>query len=257
MSDEPGPLVSVITAVLNGKHQISRCIESVRAQDYQNIEHIVYDGNSSDGTVELLRQYDDRIDLWRSESDKGVYDAWNKALADVRGDWICFLGSDDEFLPGAVSSYMALAAEFSRAEYLSSEVKWVHPSGYQRIYGAAWNWGKFAKFMCTAHVGSMHRRTLFERLGKFDISYRTAADYEFLLRAGCELNSAYMPVLTVVMRAGGISDSLKALDEQARAKILTGGRSKLIAAFERHIARTKFFIRPLRAALHMDTVREE
>ena len=123
------------------------------------------DGGSTDGTVDVLRRYDDRIALWKSEPDHGVYDAWNKSLREAHGEWICFLGADDEFLPGAVSAYMALAASNPQAEYLSSQVRWVHPSGYERIIGEPWRWRKFSKSMCTAHVGSMHRRSLFDRVG--------------------------------------------------------------------------------------------
>ena len=134
------PLVTVITAVYNGHKYMAGCLESVLRQDYPNIEHIVFDGASNDGTVGVLRQYDDRIAMWRSEPDAGVYDAWNKALAEARGEWICFLGVDDEFLPGAIRAYMALAAKNPQAEYLCSNVRWVHPSGYERMLGRPWTW---------------------------------------------------------------------------------------------------------------------
>jgi glycosyltransferase involved in cell wall biosynthesis len=197
-----------------------------------NIEHIVWDGDSTDGTIDVLRQYDDRIALWRSEPDRGIYDAWNKALFDARGEWICFLGADDEFLPGAVSAYMSLAAKNPLAEYLSSKVRVVHSSGYERTIGSLWTWRKFSKMMCTPHVGSMHRRSLFDRLGTYDTSYRIVADYELLLRARGQLRTAYMPVITVMMRAGGASFSRTMLTEKARAKVATGGRSKLLTAME-------------------------
>ncbi len=222
---------------------------------YPNIEHIVLDGGSSDGTVDVLRRFDDSIALWRSEPDKGVYDAWNKALAEARGEWICFLGVDDELLPGAVSAYMALATRNPQAEYLSSRVKWVRSSGYERIIGSPWTWRKFSKSMCTAHVGSMHRRSLFDRLGTYDTSYRMVADYELLLRARDQLKTAYMPVTTVMMRAGGVSCNREALEEQMRAKIASGGRTRALAAMERHIANAKFALRPLRYALGRMTVR--
>lgn len=244
-----GPLVTVITAVLNAAGTIKGCIESVLSQDYPNLEHIVLDGGSSDGTVDILRQYDDRIALWKSEPDRGIYDAWNKCLIEARGEWICFLGADDELLPGAVSAYMALAAQNPQAEYLSSKVKVVHSSGYERTIGSPWTWRKFSERMCTAHVGSMHRRSLVDRLGMYDTSYRIVADYELLLRARDQLNAAYMPVITAIMRAGGVSGTRKALEETARAKVETGGRSKVLAAVELHIASAKYVLRPLRAAL--------
>jgi glycosyltransferase involved in cell wall biosynthesis len=243
------PLVSVITSVLNGAETIRNCIESVLRQDYPNVEHIVIDGGSTDRTLEVLRQYDDRIALWRSQPDRGIYDAWNKALLEARGEWICFLGADDELLPDAVSAYMALAAKEPQAEYLSSKVKVVHSSGYVRIIGSPWTWRKFARAMCTPHPGSMHRRSLFDRLGTYDTSYRIAADYELLLRARDQLRAAYLPVTTAIMKAGGMSFTGRAIKEEARAKIETGGRSKLLAAMELCITSAKYVLRPLRSTL--------
>jgi len=248
------PLVTVVTAVYNGCRYIRGCLESVLRQDYPNIEHIVLDGGSGDGTVEVLKQFDDRIALWKSERDGGVYAAWNKALLEARGDWICFLGVDDEFLPGAIGAYMNLAAKNPRSEYLSSRVKWVYPSGHQRIIGRPWSWRDFSKYMCTAHVGSMHRRSLFDRLGKFDASYRIAGDYEFLLRAGRQLDAGYMPVITVMMRTGGLSDSNKAIEEAARAKVTTGGRNQALTAIELQVEKVKYKLRPLRHVLKRKTV---
>jgi glycosyltransferase involved in cell wall biosynthesis len=239
----------VITAVFNGVGTIKNCIQSVVIQEYPNIEHIVLDGGSSDGTVEVLRQYEDRIALWRSEPDLGVYDAWNKALIEARGEWICFLGADDEFLPGAVSAYMALAAKNPQAEYLSSRVNVVHSSGYRRTIGRAWTWREFSRVMCTAHVGSMHRCSLFVRLGRYNTSYRIVADYELLLRARDQLNTAHMPVITSIMKAGGMSDSFSALREASRARIETGGRSVRWAAIELRIAMLKYFVRKLFVSL--------
>jgi glycosyltransferase involved in cell wall biosynthesis len=244
------PLVTVVTAVFNGQPYVAGCLESVLRQDYPNIEHIVLDGGSTDGTVDVLREYNDRIALWKSEPDRGIYDAWNKALGEARGEWICFLGVDDEFLPGAVGAYMALAAEHPQAEYLSSKVNVIHPSGYVRVLGAPWNWKKFSKGMCTPHVGSMHRCSLLARLGEYDTSYRSAADYELLLRARDQLRAAYMPVLTVTIRAGGVSCNRRALDEQARAKVSTGGRSKILTSIEMYVEKAKtFFHPPVRYAL--------
>jgi hypothetical protein len=240
------PLVSVVTAVFNGRLYLEECLNSVLSQDYPNLEHIVMDGASTDGTVDALREYDDRIAFWQSEPDQGVYDAWNKGLREARGEWICFLGVDDQLLPGTVSAYMELAAKNPDAEYLSSRVEWLHPSGYSRTMGGPWTWREFSRHMCTAQVGSMHRRSLFDRLGAFDTSYRSSADYELLLRAGKGLKTAFLPATTVLMRAGGVSDGTAALEETRRAKITTGGRNPLRAAWEFHTARAKYALRPLR-----------
>jgi glycosyltransferase involved in cell wall biosynthesis len=237
------PLITVVTAVFNGQPYLAGCLDSVLQQDYPNIEHIVLDGGSNDGTVEELQAYGDRIAFWKSESDEGVYDAWNKGLQEARGEWICFLGADDELLPEAVSAYMELAMQNPNAEYLTSRVEWVHSSGCRRIIGHPWNWKEFSRWMCSAHVGSMHRRSLYNRLGNYDTSYRSAADYELLLRARGQLNAAYMPTVTVRMRAGGVSDSSRALAEAKRAKIDAGGRNTVLAELEFLIAKAKFALR--------------
>ena len=243
------PLVTVITAVLNGVDTIKSCIESVLRQDYPKIEHIILDGGSTDGTLDVLRQYDDRIALWKSAPDRGVYDAWNKALLEARGSWISFLGADDEYLPGAISAYMTLAASNPHAEYMSARVRLVHTSGYQRTAGRPWRWKEFSRWMCVSHVGSMHRRTLYDRLGNYDLSFGSAADYEFLLRARWELATAYMPRLTAIMRLGGLTDGPNAFADATRAKIATGRRNALLATAELRVANVRYFLRPLRRAI--------
>ncbi len=117
------PLVTVVTAVFNGQPYVAECLESVLSQDYPNIEHIVLDGGSSDGTLDVLRRYDDKIAFWKSESDKGVYDAWNKSLDLANGEWITFLGADDVYLPRAISTYIDLARNHPKAEFLKFESK--------------------------------------------------------------------------------------------------------------------------------------
>lgn len=240
------PLVTVITAVFNGKPYIDLCIESVLKQDYPNVEHIVIDGGSTDGTIDVLNKYSEQLAFWRSEPDNGVYDAWNKALAVANGEWICFLGADDEFQPGAISTYMKFASEHPELEYISSQERWVHSSGYERIRGGPWKWKRFIRSMCVAHVGSMHHRSLFKRLGTYDTSFGSAADYEFLLRAQSSLRAGFIPAITVMMRAGGMSNTLGAFAEATRAKIVTGGRNPVVAKIELLIAGVKFPLRPLR-----------
>ena len=94
------PLVSIITVVRNGQAYIQRCIDSVLAQSYPNIEHVIIDGASTDDTIDILKKNTHQIAFWLSEGDKGIYDAMNKAISYVNGEWILFLGSDDILLPG-------------------------------------------------------------------------------------------------------------------------------------------------------------
>ena len=213
------PIVSVITAVFNGVGTIRECMESVLSQDYPYIEHIIIDGGSTDGTVDVLREYENRLALWISEPDGGVFDAWNKGLDLAHGEWIAFLGADDTFLPGAISEYLQLARRNPSANFLTSRARLEHPSGYSPEFGGLWSWPRAARAMPSVHVGAMHRRNIFARYGRFDATYRIAGDYEFLLRAREDLNAAFMPTVTVAMGAGGLSDSTAGLVEAKRAKL--------------------------------------
>ena len=243
------PLVSIVTAVFNAQDCIANCIESVLYQNYPNMEHIIIDGGSTDNTVDLLRKYDDRVNLWVSEPDRGIYDAWNKGLKFARGEWIAFLGADDKYLPGAISAYMNFAVHFPAAEFLSSQAVLDHPSGHAPIFGGPWEWPRFSRAMTTIHVGTMQRRTLFERYGDFDTNYRSAADYEFLLRAGDGLRTAFMPTTTVVIRAGGASDSTAGLYETRDVKVQRGVRSYRAATRDLRIAVLRFHLRRFILAL--------
>ncbi len=234
--------VSIITAVYNAAPTLAFCLENVMEQDYPDMEHIVMDGASTDGSVEILKRYEEHI-LWKSEPDKGIYDAWNKALMLATGEWIAFLGADDILLPGAIRSYMNAAAQSPDAEYISSHVRLLYPSGATKIIGQPWSWPGFQNHMTTAHVASMHRRSLFQTYGQYDTSYRIVGDYEMLLRPGASLKAHFIPVVTAEMRTGGASDSFLSLYEAERAKVMTGGRSRSLARLDLFFAKAKLYMR--------------
>jgi glycosyltransferase involved in cell wall biosynthesis len=246
---DASPTVSVITAVFNAQGSMAACIESVLQQDYPSIEYIVIDAVSTDGTIDVIRRYDDRIDIWISEPDKGIFDAWNKGLDLARGEWIAFLGADDAFVPGAIRRYTEIEAQLPLAEFLSSKAQLIHPTGYSPIFGGPWKWPACARLMTTIHVGTLHKRSLFERYGRFDTYYRIAGDYEFLLRAGGQLKAGFLPELTVMMRSGGASDSTAGLYEARHAKIQRRVRSPTLATLDLLFLIPRFYIRKLLLAL--------
>ncbi len=237
------PLVTVITAVRNGADHLAQCIESVLEQDYANVEHIILDGNSTDGTLAEILRYEDRIAYWRTEPDEGVFDAWNKGISLANGEWIAFLGSDDVYLPGALTTYIGLARQHPEAEFLSSKARLNHPTGYAPTFGGPWAWPQFTKAMSTIHVGTLHRRELLRRLGPFNPKFRIAGDYEFLLRANDELHTAFTPQTTVIMRAGGLSDSTAGLHEAKRAKLHNQVCSPLRAEVDLRRLIVRFYLR--------------
>jgi glycosyltransferase involved in cell wall biosynthesis len=239
--------VSIITAVYNAAPTLEDCLLSVRNQSYRDVEHIVIDGGSTDGSVEILQRQSSLLAYWVSEPDSGVYDAWNKGLSAATGEWIGFLGADDVLLPDAVSKYLTVCGG-TDAQYVCSLVRLIRPGLPDKIIGRPWSWPAFQRKMTTAHVGSLHRFGLFEKYGNYDTDYKIAGDYELLLRPGKDLNSIFVGEVTVAMLAGGVSDTFAALTEIRRAKIHTGGRNRVWAFWELWVERLKLTVRRIETA---------
>ncbi len=213
MSDT-APSISVIVAVFNGRTTLQECIDSVTRQTYPNKELIIIDGGSKDGTVELLEKNCSQFSYWISETDRGIYNAWNKGLAQARGEWICFLGADDYFWDAAVLERMAVHLKMLPIRIRVAYGQIVRVSDDGRVsqpMGESWEQVKnaFRQYMCIPHIGTMHRRTLFEQHGAFNESFRIAGDYELLLRELKTGDAAFIPdVITAAQRLGGMSTSL-------------------------------------------------
>lgn len=239
------PLVTIITVVINGAAHLEQAVLSVLNQSYDNIEYIIIDGGSTDGTLAIIGKYEHAIDYWVSEPDTGIYDAWNKAVCLSSGDWIAFLGADDVYLQGAIQMYVNSIIECRNnlPEYISSRVNLIENSQVVRTIGQQWNWNTFRKHMNVAHVGSFHNRTLFEKYGLFDAKYKICGDYEYLLRPGSGLRAAYLNRITVNMGIGGVSNNLSAFCEGEKAKTTTGGRSVFLSRIEKIIAVSKWKLR--------------
>jgi GT2 family glycosyltransferase len=225
-------MISVVVSVLNAAGNLQQCIDSVVRQSHADRELLVIDGGSTDGTLELLRRNAPNLAHWISEPDRGIYHAWNKALSRARGDWICFLGADDYFWSTDTLERLApvLAAAYPPTRVVYGHVALVNERGVetQRL-GESWVAirDRFRQIMCLPHTGLMHHRSLFERRGPFDESYRIGGDYEMLLRELLTGEAHFVPGLVVAgMRHGGASTdparSLKLIMEFRRAQIQHG-----------------------------------
>lgn len=199
--------VSVIVAVYNAGATLQRCLESIIRQDHADVEIVVIDGASTDGSVDIIRAHDAQIATWRSGPDDGIYDAWNKALEHVTGAWVCFLGADDEFAaPDSISKLIAAAQQDT--DLVFGRVQLVDEQGTAlRILGEPWNWSRMKRMPTVAHPGALHKRTLFRRFGNFDQRYRIAGDYEFLLRVGADAKASFLDDVVVRFANAGASSS--------------------------------------------------
>lgn len=213
-ASKDNPVITVIVAVLNSAKTFQLCLESIIAQNYPNKELIVMDGGSTDGSVELLKRYDNYITYWESQPDNGIYHAWNKALEHARGDWFCFLGADDrlnnkEILTRLVP-YLQKSCEQQIRVVYGRVVKSDNNGNVVRLEGKPWTEvGWLMKHgMSIPHPGLMHHRSLFEQHGNFDESFRIAGDYDLLLRELKDHPAMFAEdVKTVVCQIGGVADS--------------------------------------------------
>jgi len=226
------PHISIVVSVRNGAATLQQCIDSVAKQTYPARELIVIDGGSSDGTVEILRRNAAQLAYWVSEPDRGIYHAWNKALEQARGEWICFLGADDYLWSSDALERIATALvdAYPPSRVVYGQVAVVNDDG-KEVARAGEEWAtlkpRFRQIMCLPHTGLMQHRSLFELHGKFDESFRIGGDYELLLRELLHANALFVPGIVLVgMRHGGISSdptgSLEMLREFRRAQRMHG-----------------------------------
>lgn len=244
---DQNPLITIITSTFNAANDLEKSIQSVISQSYSKIEYIIIDGGSTDGTLDIIKKYESHIDVWITEKDEGIYDAWNKGLSFATGDWIAFLGADDAYLHDAIYNYVNQINKHNgpNLEYISSKVELVTAS-YKpiRIIGKPWNWHKFKRYMCTAHVGSLHAKSYFERYGNFNMNFKIVGDYELLLRAKDKLKSSFLSCVTVRMKIGGISNSSSSVfKETFEAKVKTDARNIYMARLDLVEAKIKIVLR--------------
>lgn len=214
------PFISIITSTLNAAKQLPRLAASIHAQQSAHLEWIVIDGGSTDGTLDLLRSNALGVTRWISEPDRGIYDAWNKGLALARGEWIAFLGADDELVSGAIEAMLqAIASTPAFPDFICGRVEMAASGSSVTTIGRPWAWSIFRRYMCVAHTGALHHASYFERFGTFDSGFKISGDYELLLRAGAELKTSYIGQVLVRSELGGVSNCNPAVfTENFRAK---------------------------------------
>ena len=184
------PRISIVTPSYNQAHFLGATIESVLSQDYPQLEYIVMDGGSTDGSVDVLRQFGDRL-RWVSESDHGQADAINKGMRRVTGELVCYLNSDDLLAPGSLRRVAQAFRRAPDAYWLTGQCEIIDEGGreirpYIRSYKSLWlrHYSRAAlsvtNFIC--QPATFWRRVAFDRVGLFDPSLRYVMDYEFWLR---------------------------------------------------------------------------
>ena len=200
--------VSIITSCFNRVATIRGAIESVLAQDYNNIEFIVVDGASTDGSLEIIREYEDRISTIISEPDHGMYEAINKGIRVATGDVIGLLHSDDFFYDNGVVSRIVERMKITRADFLYGDGLFVDPDNTDKVVrnwiGGSYRLWKVRHGWLPLHPTCYIRREVVNRLGLYNESYKIAADSDLLLRYLITggLTTTYLGEYIVKMRMG-------------------------------------------------------
>ncbi|WP_018619581.1 glycosyltransferase family 2 protein [Spirosoma luteum] len=205
--------VSIITVVYNGASFIKDCIESILNQTYPDIEYIIIDGKSTDGTVEIVQAYGTKIAHFISEPDKGLYDAMNKGIRLATGEVIGLLNADDFYRHNRVIENMVATFERTGSDAVYGDMLYVDrndPKKLKRYWRSGWyHDNAFLWGWMPGHLSFFARRWLYEKYGTFRLDMKSAADYELMLRFihKNKASLAYMDEVTIVMRAGGVSNS--------------------------------------------------
>lgn len=225
--------MSVITAVRNGRADIGRTIDSVAAQDYREIEYIVVDGSSTDGTVEYLESRRAAISVLKSEPDRGIYDAFNKGLALASGDVVGYLNAGDVLADAGVLSRIAAPFQDPDIEAVFGDVAIVSDTSSNRVIrlyrSSNFSPGRVRFGFMPAHPTLYLRRNVYQVVGAYDPSFRIAGDYDLVIRAFVKRQTPYRYLREVIVRmpVGGVSNrgirsKLQITAEMKRACVKNG-----------------------------------
>lgn len=226
--------VSIITAVLNNRGHMEDCIKSVLSQEYTDLEHIIVDGSSTDGTIDIIRKHESKLSKWISEPDKGIYDALNKGIKMATGQVVGILHSDDMYADEGVVKDVMRYLNNHNVESCYGDLVYVDRFDTGRFV-RYWKAGEFVKKRfkygwMPPHPTFFAKKSVYDSYGLLNLDFPLAADYELMLRFLYRHNvsTAYIPKVLVKMRIGGTSNpglyTLKAIRENYKAWTVNGLR---------------------------------
>ncbi|MBN2816772.1 MAG: glycosyltransferase [Campylobacterales bacterium] len=205
--------ISIITVVWNNVDTIGDAIESVLSQTYNNIEYIIIDGGSTDGTVDIIESYGSKITKFISEKDKGLYDAMNKGIALATGDIVGILNSDDFYIDEFVIEKVVKEFVNKDVDSVYADLVFVKPDNLEKVVryydSGKFHPSKFAYGWMPAHPTFFVKKVFYDKYGLYKIDYKIAADYELLIRflSKYKLSYFHLKEPIIKMRVGGVSTS--------------------------------------------------
>ena len=173
------PLLSIITVVYNNDRYIEETLKSLYSQKFENYEHIIVDGGSTDETLKIIKKYENKIDYWASKKDRGIYDAFNIGMSLAKGKYIGFLNSDDIYSENALLLLNKYITKFPDKDFIFGSVRkhWAVLHGF-RPYKIYWSWG----FYSSHSTGFFIKRDSAKKVGLYNLKYKYSADYDYFFR---------------------------------------------------------------------------
>lgn len=207
------PLLTIITVVYNNDKYLEESLKSLYSQAFDSYEHIIIDGGSTDGTLDIIKKYDDKIEYWCSKKDKGIYDAFNIGMKLARGKYIGFLNSDDVYTENALTILKKYIRNYPNVDFIFGSVKkhWGILHGY-KPYKIYWSWG----FYSSHSTGFFIKTESAKKVGLYNLKYKFSSDYDYFFRMivkhkmkGVATNK---DELFGIFRRGGFSSQVQFID---------------------------------------------
>jgi len=244
--------VSIITIAYNSAETIEDTITSVVNQNYDNIEYIIVDGGSEDGTIEIIKKYQDKIARFVSEPDKGIYDAMNKGVKMATGELVGILNSDDIYANSQVIS--DIVSTIGNQDSVYADLVYVQRDDTDKVtrkwISGTYEDGQFLKGWMPPHPTFFLKKTVYDQYGIYNLELRSAADYELMLRMlhKHKITTSYLNKIITKMRVGGqsnvtLANRLKANKEDRKAWELNGLEPGMFTLIRKPLSKVKQFLK--------------
>ena len=228
------PLITIITVVKNGEKHLEECIKSVLAQKFQNFEYVILDGGSTDNSQKIIKKYENKIDYYLFEKDKGIYDAFNKGMQYVNGIYFGYVNSDDILTENALEILNKYINKNPDKDFIFGAVKkhWGILYGY-KPWKISFSWG----FYSSHSTGFFIKTSAAKKVGKYNLKYKFSADYDYFYRmivkhklkgVGTKKNEIFG-----IFRRGGFSSKINFFEhfgEEIRIR-LDNGQNRMLILF--------------------------